>query len=143
MRIDGHQRHLRHGAGLDPGFGLRILARADFDFVGPPFFHLLVHQLHARVHRLGGGALEVRVERGVHAIGMIVQLAFAELVGELVLHQVHEVRGVAGFHVGGRHFERVRLGAVSLLASDGAGFNHGVEHQVAAFQGALGTLVRR
>src|ERR1035438_2427281 len=99
MRIDGHQRHLRHWSRLDIGLRLRILARAHFSLVGSPFLHLLVHQPHAGVHRLGCGTLKVRIECGVDAISMIVQLAFAELVRKLVLYQVHEVRSVAGFHV--------------------------------------------
>ena len=85
----------------------------------------------------------IRVEGGVHAIGMIVQLDFAELVRELVFYQVNEVGSIAGFHVERRDFQRSCFRAVSLLAGDGAGFNHGVEHQVAALQRALRILVRR
>ncbi len=104
---------------------------------------LLVHQLHAFVDGFGGGALQVGIDGGVDPQRLLVQLAFAELVGELVLHQVDKVGSVAGFNVGRRQLQRSGLGAVGLLAGDGAGLDHGVEHQVAALQRALGMPVRR
>ena len=70
-----HQRDLRHRTGLDLHFGLRVFAGADLGLVRAPLLHQLVHQLHAHINGFGGGALQVRIKRGVDAQRVIVQLA--------------------------------------------------------------------
>src|SRR5581483_5913999 len=47
-----------------------------------------------------------------------------------------------GLHVGRGELERRGLGAIGLLAVDGAGFDHRVQHQVAAIEGAFRVPVR-
>ena len=141
--IEGDQRHLRHGTVLDLDLGFGGLAGAGFDLLGAPLDHLLVDQLHAFVDGFGGGLLQVGVNGGVDAQGLLIQVVIAVLVGELVFHQVNEVGRVAGFIVGRRQLKWSGLGAIGLVARDGAGLHHGVEHEVAALEGTLGMPVRR
>ena len=54
------------------------------------------------------------------------------------MNQVDEVGRLAGVDAGVDEMQRLGLGALGLILGDGAGFDHGVEHQVAALDGALG-----
>ena len=54
------------------------------------------------------------------------------------MHQVDEVGRFAGVDAAGSEMERFGLGVLGLVFGDGAGFDHGVEDEVAALDGALG-----
>ena len=57
------------------------------------------------------------------------------------MHQIDEVRRFAGIHAGGGEMQRLGLGALGLFLGDGAGLDHGIEHQVAALDGAVGMAI--
>ena len=56
---------------------------------------------------------------------------------QLVVDQVDEVGRFAGIDAGRGKMQRLGLGALGLVLGDVTGFDHGVENQVAAFDGAL------
>ena len=101
----------------------------------------LVDVAHAVLDGGRGDALEVGVERGVDAQGLRVEVV-AKALDELLVDEVDEVRGLACVDVGGREAERFGLGAGGLGVGDGAGFDHGIDDDVAAFHGAVGMAVR-
>ena len=101
----------------------------------------LVDIAHADLYGLGGGALQVGVERGVDAQALVGEVLVADALDELVVDEVDEVGGFAGVDVGRSETEGLGLGAGGFAGSDGAGFDHGVEHEVAALHGALGMAV--
>ena len=104
---------------------------------------LLVDQLHSGFHRRRRGFLQVGIDRGVDAIALVVHLALVELADQRVAHQVDEVGRVAGLDVRRRQFQRRGLGFFRIRLGDGVSFDHAVQHQVAAFEGALGMPIRR
>jgi hypothetical protein len=83
-------------------------------------------------------ALQVGIERGVDAQAFAVEVALAELLHQLIVHQVDEVGRFAGVHAGRGQMQRLGLGALGLVLGDGAGLDHRIEHQVAALDGAVG-----
>ncbi len=101
----------------------------------------LVDVLHADFDGLGGGALEVGVERGVDAEALVGEVLVADALDELVVDEVDEVGRFAGVDVGGGETEGLGFGAGGLGCGDGAGLDHGVEDDVAAVDGALGVAI--
>ncbi len=135
-RVHGDERHLRLRAGRDGGFKLIL---PDFGLVGAHLRDLIVHQLHADFHRLRGRALQSGIERRVDAV----DLALAQFADDGVANHVHEVRCIAGLNVRRGQFQRGCFGFIGLLARDGAGLDHGLDHGIAPFQGALGMTIGR
>ena len=113
------------------GASLR-LGRARMELV-----HLLVDHVNGRIDGGRGDALQVGIERGVDAQAFEVGVALADPLQQLVVDQVDEVGRLAGIDAGRGKMQRLGLGALGLVLGDGAGLDHGVEHQVAALDGAL------
>ena len=90
-----------------------------------------------------GGALQIRIERGVDAVRLIVQFVLAKLVDQRVAHHVDEVWSVAGFDVQRRKLQRCGLGFFGVGAGNGVRLSHGVEHSVAALERPLGMAIWR
>ena len=139
VRVERDQRHLRLRALGD----LRFHFLAHLHLLGAHLLDLLIDQLDAHLDRLRRRFLQIGIERGVNPVGLIVQIVFAELVDQRVAHHVDEIRSVAGLYIRRRELQRRGFGLVGLLPSDGVGFHHRVEHQVAALQSALGMPVGR
>ena len=97
--------------------------------------------LHAGFDGLGGGALQLGVERGVDAQRGVRGVGVAEALHDLVVDQVDEVGRFAGVDVGRSEVERLGLGALGFAGGDGFGLDHGVEDEVAALHGAVGMAV--
>ena len=131
VRVDGDERDLRigDGAGLFSLGGLVQLADE------------LVDVLHADLDGFGGGALQFGVERGVDAEALVGEVLVADAFDELVVDEIDEVGSFAGVDVGWSEAEGFGFGAAGFAGGDGAGFDHGVEDDVAAFHGALGMAV--
>ena len=79
--------------------------------------------------------------RRVNAIALVVHLALVEFGDKRVAQQIDKVGCVAGLDVGRRQLQRRGLGLLRFRLGEGMGFHHGVQHQVAAFEGALGMAV--
>ncbi len=62
-----------------------------------------------------GGALQLRIERGVDAETLGEQLGFREVVEQVVLHHVHEIGRVAVIQAAGNDVQRSALGVALLL----------------------------
>ncbi len=71
----------------------------------------LVDVLHADLDGIGGGALQVGVERGVDAEVLMREVLIADALHELVVDEVDEVGSLAGVDVGRRETERFGFGA--------------------------------
>ena len=56
------------------------------------------------------------------------------------MYQVDEVGRLAGVYAGFGEMERLGLGALGLFLGNGAGFDHRIEHQVTALDGAVGMV---
>ena len=140
MRVHGDERHLRLWAGRDGGFKLVL---PDLGLVGPHFRDLIVHQLDADFDRLRRRPLQSRIERRVDAVLLFVDLVLVQFVDDGVANHIHKVRCIAGLNVRGGQFQRRRLGFVGLLARDGVSLDHGLDHGIAPFQGALGVAIGR
>ncbi len=65
------------------------------------------------------------------------EVLIADALDELVVDEVDEVGGFAGVDVGRCEAKGFGLGARGFAGCDGAGFDHGVEDDVAALHGAL------
>ncbi len=139
MRIEYDHRHLRLRAGEN--FGLYFLA--DLLALGAHLFDLLIDQLHSHLDGLRRRLLQVGIERSVDAIGLVVEIMFGELLQQRVAHHVDEIGRVAGFHVRRGELQRCGLGLLRLLARDGVGIDHGIEHQIAALESTLRMAIRR
>ncbi len=100
----------------------------------------LVYVAHAGFNGFRGDALELGVERGVDAEGLVVQVV-AETLDELFMDEVDEVGGFGGVDVGWGEIERGGFGSFGLIGGDGAGLGHGVEDDVAALHGAFRVAV--
>ena len=74
----------------------------------------LVDVLHADLDGLGGGALELGVERGVDAEALVREVLVADALDELVVDEIDEVGGFAGVDVGRREAKRLGLGAAGF-----------------------------
>ena len=92
---------------------------------------------------LRGGLLQVGIEGGVNAVRLIVQFALVELVDQRVANQIDKVGRIAGFHIGRSEFQGRGFCLLRLFPGDGMGFDHAVEHKIAAFQRALRMPIRR
>ena len=138
VRIHGDERHLRLRAGRDRRFKLVL---PDFGLARPHFRDLIVHQLDADFDRLRGRPLQSRIERGVDAILLFVHLALVQSADDSVANHIHEIRSIARLNVGRSEFQR--RGFIGLLPRDDAGFNHRLNHDIAAFEGALGMAIGR
>ena len=103
VRIEDHHRNLRLGSRLHLRF---VLAFPDLYSLGALFGHLIVHQLHSAFDRLRRGLLQVGIERGVDAIGLVVHLPLIQFADERFADQVHKIRRIAGFNVGRRKLQR-------------------------------------
>ena len=101
----------------------------------------LVDVLHADFDGLGGGALQIGVERGVDAEALMREILVADALDELVVNEVDEVGCFAGVDVGRSEAKWLGLGASGFARGDGAGLDHGVENDVAARHGALGVAI--
>jgi hypothetical protein len=127
VRVDGDECNLR----ISDGFGSfpfgRLVQLAD----------KLVHVLHADLDGFGGGALEVRIERGVDSKALVGEVLVADAFDELIVDEVDEVRSFARVDVGRGKAERFSFGAVCLIGGDGACLDHGVEDKIAALHSAL------
>ncbi len=143
MGIECDERHLRHGPVLHRGLDLGVLSLPNLGLPGAHLDDLRVHQLHAFIDGFGSGALQVGIDGGVNPQRLLVEVVLAELIGELVLHQVDEIRSIAGLNVRRSQLQRSGFGGVGLCAGDGAGLNHRVEHEVAPLQCTLGMPIRR
>ena len=62
--------------------------------------HLLVDHVNGGVDGRCGFALQVGIERGVDAQAFAVEVALAQLLHQLIVHQVDKVRRFAGVHAG-------------------------------------------
>src|SRR5205085_9304517 len=93
--------------------------------------------------RLRGGLLQVRVKRGVDAVGLVIQLVFVQLRDQLIANQVDKVRSIAGLNVRRRQIQLGGFGFVRFGTSDAVGLNHGIEHKVPPVQRSLRMPVRR
>ena len=93
------------------------------------------------VHSLRGQALQVRIERSVDAQPFAIEIAIAEPLRQLVVHQVDEVGRFACVHAGRDQMQWLSLGVLGLLLGNGAGLDHRVEHQVAPLDRAFGMAV--
>ena len=73
-----------------------------------------------------------------------IEIRLAKFLNKLVLDQIDEVRRFAGIYAAQRQVERLPALARSalVLCDSDAGFDHGVEHQVAALDGAVGMVKR-
>ena len=74
----------------------------------------LVDIAHADLDGLGGGALQLGIERGVDAEVLMRQVLIADALDKLVVDEVDEVRSFAGIDVRRREAERFSLGAAQL-----------------------------
>ena len=79
MRVKCDQCHLRIGVWL----AQLLVARMH------PV-HLCVHHVNRRVDGLSCDALQIRIERGVDAQALAVEVAIAESLRKLIVHQVYE-----------------------------------------------------
>ena len=123
VRIQRHQRHL----GINDR---RVVARLN-----PPrmqFLHLQVDRLHAFRHCIGRLSLQIRVERGVDAQALPIEIGIAHVLHQPVAYQVDEVRRLTGIDVHRGQLERLGLGLDRFFLGDLARFHHRVQHQVAA-----------
>ena len=59
------------------------------------------------------------------------------------MHDVDEVRGKAAIDSSGCEVERLLARSLCLGFGDGAGFDHGAEHHIAACDGALALMAVR
>ena len=114
------------------------LARPALRWRGVEFFNLLVDDVDGVFNGGGGDPLQVGIEGGVDAEAFEVGVALADFLQELFVDEVDEVGCFAGVDAGGGEVERLLFGAFGLVAGDGAGFDHGIEHEIAAFDGAVG-----
>ena len=131
--IKCHQPHLRVWPRLHLGFDLF----PHLDALRAQLRHLLVHQLHAYFHGLGGGFLQVGIQRRINPVGLIVHLTLIQFADQCLADQVYKVRRVTGLHIGRRQLQRRGLRLLRLRLRDGMSVHHTVQHQVAAFEGPL------
>jgi len=101
------------------------------------FFDHLVHIAHAHFHGIGGCSLQIGIERSIDAQAFAIEFSFTKPLRQLITHQVHKVRRLAGVHALRRQVQRLGLGALRLVLGDGAGFHHRVQHQVAPVDGPV------
>ena len=125
--IERNQRHLR----IDVRLAQLPVARMQL-------VHLRVHDVNGGVDGLRCQALQIGIERGVDAQAFAVEIAVAEPLRELVVHQIDKVGRFAFVHAGRDQMQRLSLGGLGLILGDGAGLDHRVQHQVAPLDGALG-----
>ena len=125
MRIDRNQRNL----GIGPGFDFRLIfAFAYFDLVRTHLLDLFVNQLYSRFHGLGRRFLQVGIQSGVDAIGLLIQLALVVLADQRIANQVYKVGRVTCLNVGWSQLQRGSLGLIRFCSSNGVGFDHAFEH---------------
>ena len=134
VRINGDQRNLRVGSRSHLSFKLAL---GHSDAFAALLEYLRVHQFDAFLDGLSGGALQIRIKRGVNTVGLVVDFAFIELGEKRIANHVNEVRRFAGFHIRRRQLQRRGFCFVSLRTRDGMGVKHGFQHQIAAFERAL------
>ena len=91
-RVYCHQCYLR------PGNCLCTLFRTAAD--------QLVHLLHPGAHGLGCVPLQVHVQRGIHAVGIRLEVVLLELILQGVVHQIHEVRRIRRLRSAPRNHHR-------------------------------------
>ncbi len=127
LRVEGNEREL----GIGDGAGFFAVRFAD---------HLVDVAL-AGFYGLGREALELRIQRGVDAEGLVGKVV-AEALDELIVDEVNEVGRFAGVDVGLGEAEGFGFGAGRFGFGDAAGLDHGVEDEVAALHGAVGMTVR-
>ena len=96
-------------------------------FLGPPL-PLRIGFLNADPHRLHRIALQIHIQRRIHAIRPVLEIAILKLGLQRVVHHVDEVRRVAGFHnfMVDAQRRRGRLGV--LLVRNLAVVPHGLQH---------------
>ena len=90
MRIKGNERHLR----IDD----RLI-----EFLEPcvPLFDLLIDLGERGLDGLRRNPLQLGIKRRVDAQTFAVEVAIAKFLHELIVHQVHEVRSLAGVDADG------------------------------------------
>src|SRR5947209_4534141 len=143
MRIESHQRHLGRRPGENPGLGLGVLAFADFHLTGAKFCDLLIHLADAHRNRFSSSFLQRGIKGGVDAVSGAVQIVFSIFREQLLADEIDKIGSIAGFHVLGGQLQRSSFSGICLGAAQNLVFNHGFQHQVAAFHGALRMAVRR
>ena len=125
-RIERDQRHLRVGVRLAQLFVVRVNR-----------VYLRVHHVDRRVHGFCGQALQFRIERGVDAQPFAVEIAIAQPLRQLIVHQVDKVGRFAFIHAARDQVQRLSLRGFGLILADGAGFHHRIQHQVAPLNSPL------
>ena len=84
---------------LDLGF---VFAFSNLYALSAALRDLVIDQLDPGFNGLCGGALKVRVQRGVNAVSLLVYFALRYLADDGVADEIDEIGSVAGFDVGWR-----------------------------------------
>ena len=71
---------------------------AELLVAGVQLVYFFVNHMDCGFYRRRGNALQVRIERSVDAQAFAVEVALAELLQQLLMHQVDEVGRLAGVH---------------------------------------------
>ena len=94
-------------------------------------------------HRLIRGALQVHVERGIDPQSPLVHAVGAVLVFQIAANLLDEIGGERIGVVRQLQVEGLVAGCNGLGRSDSSIFEHGIDHQVATLEGAVGMVDRR
>ena len=140
VRVHGDERNLCLRSGSNGGFKLVL---PDLLLMRAHLCDLIVHQLGAGFDRLCGRPLQSGIERRVDAVLLVVDLVLVQFADDGIANHIHEVRCIAGLNVRRGQFQRRRLGFIGLLARDDVSVNHGLDHCIAPFEGALGMTIGR
>ena len=87
--------------------------------------------------------MQLGIEGGVDAVGLVVQFAFIEFTDDGIAHQIDKVRRIARFHIGWSELQRRGLGLLHVSFGGRVSFHHAVEHYIAALECAFRMAIRR
>ena len=87
--------------------------------------------------------MQFRIERGVDAVGLVVQFAFIEFANDGIAHEIDKVRRVTGFHIGWSELQGRGLGLLHISLGCRVSLHHAVQHYIAALQSAFRMAIGR
>ena len=135
-RVERNQRHLR----LRDRLGTSL-----FSQFSTPLVVLLrqeqIHVLHSRIDGNGGGTLQGRIKRRIHAEIFAQQLVLGILVEQVVFHHVDEIGRFTPGNGSSDNLQRRLLGILKVFFGDVLVLQHLRQHAIASLHSALRVTV--